>query len=108
MYETANTNRPGVQLGSQIEESRPVTSTMTEIASAVGDLETAIRALAGRISPLLPAGNPYNRVDGSKGEAGTSVPRPVRSHFNDQLQTRLYELRGITASVNEMVKGIEL
>jgi hypothetical protein len=93
------------------EAARPIPSSMTELASAIGDLETAARALAGRISPLLPAGSPFSRVDkqlASEGQGAAPVPRPVRSHFCDELQSRIYQLRSITSSINEMVKGSEL
>jgi hypothetical protein len=32
----------------------------------------------------------------------------VRSHLCDELQTRIYQLNSLTASINEMVKGVEI
>ena len=91
----------------QTESPRPVQNDMAELASTIGDLESAVRALCGRISSLVPSGDPYSRVE-KAGQGVQSVPRPVRSHFGDELQNRIHELRGITASINEVVKGIEL
>lgn len=93
------------------EAQRPVASTMTDLSSAIGDLETAARALAGRISPLLPSGSPFSRNEkeaAMQNMNAQNVPRPVRSPFNNELSDRVYALRSITSSINEMVKGIEL
>lgn len=72
----------------QADEVRPIASTMIALASAIGDLETAARALAGRISPLLPAGSPFSRAEKEAALTGhgTQAPRPVRSQLNDELQ----------------------
>lgn len=102
---------PGQNGAQAIDAQRPVASSMTELASAIGDLETAARALAGRVSPMLPAGSPFERNEKEAAATlgqGTSVPRPVRSHFTDELQSRIWSLNAITASINEMVKSIEL
>jgi hypothetical protein len=90
------------------EEQRPVAASMNELASSIGNLETALRSLAGRVSPLLPAGSPFERGDKMAPPTGTSTPRPVRSNFTDELQSRIYALNSLTGSVNEMVKSIEL
>lgn len=91
-------------------EVRPAVSSMTELASCIGDLETALRALAARVSPLLPSGSPFERPtkDAVQGAQTNAAPRPVRSHFTDELQSRIYALRSITSSVNEMIQGIEI
>jgi hypothetical protein len=81
---------------------------MTQLASQVGDMETALRALAGRISPLLPAGSPFERAEKLAGNSVQAAPKPVRSHLCDELQTRIYQLNSLTASINEMVKGVEI
>ena len=85
-------------------EERAVPQVMTEIACALGDLETAVRALGGRISPLLPAGDPF----GHPNKETASTPKPVRSHFCDELHNRLYVIQGITERVNEMVRSLEM
>lgn len=90
------------------EEARAVTRTMTDLASGIGDLETALRALAGRISPLLPAGSPFERAQKVNEVNATVVPVPVRSAHCDELHNRVYQLRSITAAVNEMVKSVEI
>jgi hypothetical protein len=89
------------------ESERPIAQTMTQLASQVGDLETALRALAGRISPLLPAGSPFDRPQRETATAN-AVPQPVRSHLCDELHSRVYQLRELTGSINEMVKSVEL
>ncbi len=91
----------------QVSESpRAFSSAMAELATAIGDLETAARALAGRISPLLPAGDPYNRI--GKDGAQTSPPKPVRSPLCDEVHSRTWSIRAITERLEEMVKSVEI
>jgi hypothetical protein len=94
--------------GQTAEAERAIPAAMTELASAVGDLETAMRALGGRISPLLPSGNPYERAEKVGENNALPAPRPVRSHLCDQLHTRIHELRGVTVNLQQMLKGIEI
>ena len=92
------------------ETSRAFPNAMTELASQLGDLETALRALAGRISPLLPAGSPFERAEKLAGQniSAPAVPQPVRSQLADELYSRIHALRSLTGSVNEMVKSVEI
>lgn len=96
--------------GQAIEAERGIPVAMTQLASALGDLETAARALAGRISPLLPAGSPFERTEKYLQETNqaTNVPQPARSGLCSDLHARIYGLQAITANLQQMVKGIEI
>lgn len=87
-----------------VEADRAIPTTMRDLTEAIGELESAVRAMCGRISPLLPAGDPFANKTGE----GTNTPRPVRSEFCESLAGRLAEVRGITAYVNQVVRSIEI
>lgn len=95
----------------EVEADRAIPRALTELASALGDLETAARAVAGRIQYAIPGGSPFDRLEkemASKVGNSPSAPQPVRSHICDELHTRIYQLRQVTARLNEMAQGVEL
>lgn len=96
----------------QTEADRAIPQAMTQLAETVGALETAARALAGRISRLIPGGSPFERSEKLASMQQTAqpggAPVAVRSHHCDELHTRIYELCEITARIKEMVKGVEV
>lgn len=98
-------NRAGSQ--GTVEPSRAVSQTMVELASAVGDLETALRALAGRIGPLIPGGAVVEDA-GRTIQTAVNTPKAVRSPHCEELQTRVYQLGAITGSIQRMVENIEI
>ena len=89
-------------------EERAIAKSMTELASCIGDLDTAVRALAGRISPMLPGGSPFNVA---VKDVPAEMPPPVRAvqlRHNDELQSCIYSLREITGTLGGIVSSIEI
>lgn len=91
-----------------IDEDRAIPRAMAGLASAIGDLESATRALAGRVSRLIPGGSPFDSVGKERQGRTTTVATAIRSHHCDELENRACELSEITARINEMVQNIEV
>lgn len=95
-------------LRQQTEDARAVTQAMTQLACVLSDLDTAVRTIAGRISPLLPAGSPYNRIDSAKQSAQEMAAKVVRSQLCEQIHDRIAHINTITVALNEMSKSVEI
>jgi hypothetical protein len=99
----------GQQYPAPAEPDRAVAQAMAELASAIGDLETAARALGGRTSALIPGGSSVFSIGAAVKDTGqVSVPKPLRSPHCCELQDRTFQLREITDRINDMVKQIEI
>jgi hypothetical protein len=90
-------------------DERAISRSMTVLASSLGDLETAARALLERVSPMIPGGSPFNHEQATKLAGGvTSAPQPVRSDFCAALDSRIYQIREITERLNEAARTVEV
>lgn len=94
----------------EVEAQRAISSSMTELASTCGDLESEVRRLASRIRVALPGGSPFDMQDKQSAVAPSNpnTPAPVRSQLTDQLQSRIYQLRQLAQTVSGIVERIEL
>ena len=92
------------------EAERAIAVAMSDLASRIGDLRTISRELANRISPLLPGGSPFDRIEKAASAMAPNVtsPKAVRSAHCEQLDSRIYELRELTETLQGIVGNIEI
>lgn len=95
-------------LANATEESRPMSASMTQLAESVGDLDTSVRQLAARVSPLIPGGNPFDQPQKEPPGVGTASVTPMRSGMVSELQARVYQLRQIMNTIQGMARNIEV
>jgi hypothetical protein len=98
----------GGQATKEVEE-RAIPRAMTDLACSIGELETVARSLLDQISRLIPGGSPFNRPDPTVAAGGNaSQIQPTHSHHHDEIQSRVYQLREITARLSEAARGVEV
>ena len=103
MYETARNVTPE-------ESPRAIESSMTELASICGDLESEVRSLSRRIARAIPGGSPFDVIDKQPPVPGVTSTQiaPAHSHLTDQLQARIAQLGHLARTISGMVERIEL
>jgi hypothetical protein len=84
--------------------TRAIPTALAELDHAVGEHETALRSLAGRLSLVLPGGIPGN----NGGKDATSQPKSVVSEVTDKIKTNTAILRALTSQVEALTSVIEV